>query len=78
VALAAKLTGITYLRDWLRAMIRKDAPNSAALSEINAAHDGVIAGSFDPANASLAGLHDTAPIGTAPVQVLGLFTQQTS
>lgn len=46
--LVSKLAGITFLRDWLRALARKSTPAAQALTEINS-----IDGTYDPTTDSL-------------------------
>lgn len=59
-AIQTVLTGITSLGHWLRAIVRKDAANATALSEINSG-----GGAFDESTDSQEAIRDTAPLGTA-------------
>jgi hypothetical protein len=63
--IASVFTGITRLAYWLMGMSRKDAMNAAAKAEINAIHDGGVAGTFDETTDSNEAIRDTAPLGTA-------------
>ena len=59
-SLAGKFTGITLLANWLRGMVRKDAMDATAKSELNTS-----GGTFDETTDSIEAIRDTAPLGTA-------------
>lgn len=58
--LAAQFSGITLLRNWLRAILRKDAPDATALSEINSG-----GGTYDATTDSLEAQKDAASGGSS-------------
>ncbi len=70
-AIATILTGITSLAAWLRGLFRKDAINAAALSEINAIHDGGSAGTFSATTDSNEAIYDN--LGPAALAALAAY-----
>lgn len=60
VAMLTKLSGITSLAAWLRAMVRKSAADATAKSEINSG-----GGTYNETTDSQEAIRDTAPLGTA-------------
>lgn len=67
--LVGKFTGITLVADWFRALIRKDAANATAKSEINSG-----GGTYDETTDSLEAIRDTEPLGTAMRGTDGAYT----
>lgn len=75
--LLGKLTGITSLANWLRALMRKSVPDATALTEINSG-----GGTYDATLSSLEAIrargdagwvHDTGPTGGADPVTIAFF-----
>jgi hypothetical protein len=67
-SLAGKLTGITSLRNWLQAIMRKGNIDPTAITEINA-DNGIGAGTFDPTTDSEEAIVDAGAAGLTQQQV---------